>query len=99
MRDARQQRDAGASLADDNAGPWWRSTADQAIAAMAAIGRPFTADDLVDSTGLPEAVSPRAMGARFLTAARRGVIEPVGYTRSRRRSARCAAVRVWRGVQ
>lgn len=98
LRDARAQRDQGAARADDNAGPWWRSTADQAIAAMAALGRPFTADDLVDHTGLPEAVSPRAMGARFLTAARHGVIEPVGYTTSRRPSARMAVVRVWRGV-
>lgn len=98
LGDAHAQRDAGASLADDAAGSWWRSTADAAIVALAALGRPFTADDLVERTGLPEATSPRAMGARFLAAARAGIIEPVSYAQSRRRSARCAVVRVWRGV-
>lgn len=99
LRDARDRRDLGAALADEASGEWWRSTADRAIAAMAALGRPFTADNLVEHTGLPEAASPRAMGARFLTAARHGVIEPVGYTTSRRPSARMAVVRVWQGVR
>lgn len=96
---AQAERDAGARVADEVAGAWWQQTADAAIEHMAARGVPFTADDLVDVTGLPEARSPRAMGARFLTAARRGVIVPVGYTTSRRRGARCAVVRVWRGAQ
>lgn len=99
LEDARSQRDHGASLADEAAGQWWRSTADQAIDAMAAMGRPFTADDLVEHTGLPEATSPRAMGARFLAAVNAGRITQVGFARSRRRSARCAVVRVWVGVQ
>lgn len=99
LRAARALRDEGAARADASAGAWWRSTADQAIQAMAALGRDFTADDLVEVTGLPEALSPRAMGSRFLLAARAGVIQPVGFAVSRRRSARCSVVRVWRGVQ
>jgi hypothetical protein len=98
-RHAQAERDAGGSLADEAAGRWWQQTADAAIEAMAARGLPFTADDLVEVTGLPEATSPRAMGARFLSAARSGVIVQAGYATSRRRGARCAVVRVWLGAE
>lgn len=97
--DARARRDEGAALADEAAGDWWRTTADRAILTMADLGRPFTADDLFDVTGLPEATSPRALGARFLAAGHAGAIVPVGYTTSRRPGAHRAVVRVWRGAQ
>lgn len=98
-QDAQANRRRGAAAADEAAGDWWRSTADQALDAMAALGRAFTVDDLVERTGLPEATSPRAMGARVLRAARAGRIARVGYAPSRRPSARGAIVRVWRGVR
>ncbi len=95
---AERDRKAGAALADEAAGASWRSTADAAIAQMADRGVPFTVDDLVDITGLPEARNPRAMGPRFSAAAHAGLIVQVGYTTSRRPSAHSAVVRVWRGA-
>lgn len=96
LQSARGAREAGAAAADEAAGEWWRRIADQAIRAIARRGLPFTADDLVDRTGLPEAANPRAMGARFTSAHRDGVIRLVGYAMSRP-SCRGAVVRVWQG--
>lgn len=90
-------RDAGTMAVDqrdDNA--WWRSCADQAIDALAASGRPFTADD-VRELGVPDPSSPKAWGARFLAAARAGRIVRVGYQPSRRASVHAHPVAVWQG--
>lgn len=65
----RTLRDLGVAIADENADDWWKSTADQAIDHLASLGRPFSADD-VRALGVPDPASPRAWGARFLTASR-----------------------------
>lgn len=90
-------RDAGTAQADAAAGDWWKATADQAIDHLAATGRPFTADDVRD-LGVPDPSSPKAWGARFLSASKAGRIVRVGYTPSRRASVHAHPVAVWQGA-
>lgn len=93
----RALRDEGTAIADENAGDWWRSCADQAIDTLAATGRPFTADDVRD-LGVPDPASPKAWGARFLAAAKSGRITRIGYTPSRRASVHAHPIAVWQGT-
>lgn len=96
-QDPRSVKAAGIARAEAGTDDWWKDCCDRAIAALAATGLPFQAADLAD-LGLPDADHPNRMGARFLAAARRGVIEPIGYAPSKRPSTACSAVRVWRGT-
>jgi hypothetical protein len=89
-------RDEGVARVDAAQDEWWKSCADQAIDTLAAAGRPFTADDVRD-LGVPDPTSPRAWGARFLTAARQGRIVRVGYVPSRRASVHAHPIAQWRG--
>lgn len=93
----RALRDEGVAIADENADQWWKATADQAIDHLAATGRPFSADD-VRALGVPDPVSPRAWGARFLAASKQGRITPVGYVQSARPSVHAHPIRLWRGA-
>lgn len=90
-------RDEGVRVADENADDFWKATADQAIDHLASTGRPFTADDVRD-LGVPDPTSPRAWGARFLTASRQGRIVRVGYVPSRRASVHAHPIAQWRGA-
>ena len=90
-------RDEGVRVANDNEDEWWKSCADRAIDTLAATGRPFTADDIRDM-GVPDPTSPRAWGARFLTASRQGRIVRVGYVPSRRASVHAHPIAQWRGA-
>lgn len=90
-------RDEGVRVANDNADDFWKATADQAIDHLAATGRPFTADDVRD-LGVPDPISPRAWGARFLAASRQGRIVRVGYVPSRRASVHAHPIAQWRGA-
>lgn len=91
-------RDEGARLALDAAWHLWRMTAQETLAELADSGREFDADDLVDEVGLPPVTgSPNAMGGLFAGAYATGLIEPVGYTTSVRRSRRFGVIRRWRG--
>lgn len=87
----------GTSRADASADAWWKATADQAIDHLAATGQPFTADDVRD-LGVPDPSSPKAWGARFLSASRQGRIVRVGYQPSRRLSVHAHPVAVWQGA-
>lgn len=75
----------------------WAAIADAAIARLAQTGSPFTAYDLT-LAGVPEPAHPNHWGPRFSGAARRGLIEAVGYGPSSRPTARHSAARVWRGI-
>lgn len=63
---------------------------------LIAEGRPFTSEDL--TRAVPEGVephSPNVIGAIVGSAAKRGVIVPLGYTSSRRPSRRAGRLMVW----
>lgn len=75
---------------------WESSGIDQAIALLASLGEPFSADDLRDDRfGL--AVKPNEVGPAFSRARRAGVIRLVGYRPSRCPSRHGGIQRVWVG--
>jgi hypothetical protein len=75
---------------------WWRKLAEHWLLCQPE-GRTFTADDLVHACGLP---SPdgrnNGVGAFLRGLAVRGIIEAVGYDRTRRVVGHARMVRVWR---
>lgn len=75
---------------------WWRD-AEIILAARAASGAPFTADDL-RADGLGEPVKPAYWGMLFQQAQAHGVIISVGVMNSRRRQRRGSLGRVWVGA-
>ncbi|WP_115296104.1 hypothetical protein [Dermacoccus nishinomiyaensis] len=75
---------------------WWRD-AEIILAARAASGAPFTADDL-RADGLDEPVKPAYWGMLFQQAQAHGVIVSVGVMNSRRRQRRGSLGRVWVGA-
>lgn len=94
----RTLRDAGTFAVDsrdDHAD--WRTEVDREIDRLAATGLPFTADD-VRARGIPDPISAKAWGARFLAAAKQRRIVRVGYQPSRRPSVHAHPVAVWRGT-
>ncbi len=91
-------REEGIARAEEGTDSWWRNCCDEAISEMARRGCIFQAADLLD-LGLTEPDHPNRWGPRLLAAARAGVIEPVGYTSSKRPSTAMSAVRLWRGTR
>ncbi len=89
-------RDDGVAVANSNAEPDWRSCADTAIGHLAAIGRPFSADDVAALIPAPD--HPCRWGARFHAAVRAGTVVPVGYTLSGRQSRRRGVQRLYVGA-
>lgn len=92
-------RDEGMARADSVQPQQWRDDVDRHIAALAQTGQAFTADVVSALAGDSPTGSRGAMGARFHHAARRGLIERVGYVPSRRPSVHAHPVALWRGVQ
>ena len=76
--------------------PLWIHAADKAVRFLAAIGRPFTADDVRDLAGDPR--HPNAFGARLNAHARTGLIRRVGYRPSDRAERHRAIIAVWVGA-
>ena len=74
----------------------WVVRFDQELERRAAQGVPFTSEDVTHSVGQPP--SSGAVGARINAAARRGIIEHVGYTKARRANQHGAELRTWKGV-
>ena len=97
MGEGHDLRDEGAYRVSQNASQEWVAKADLAIAQMAALGGEFTAEHVRVIVGNPVG-HPNVMGARFLHAAKAGIIKRVGYTRNSRASAHARVVSVWRGV-
>jgi hypothetical protein len=93
IAEAQRRRDEGVALADEATDDFWRNTVDQAIRHFAARGEPFSQNELREL--LPEPNSPFAFGARFLKAARDGVIQPIGAVRSTKRESNCAWITQW----
>lgn len=99
LAEGRRLRDEGAERAGDGTAgvlaSAWREKAREALERLAATASdPFSADDLVELVGEPPV--PNMLGALFLSASRRDVIQPVGFTVSRRPSAHARAQRTWR---
>lgn len=96
MDEGRRRRDEGQERVDSHTDEAWKDAADAAIARLARTGRPFTAEDLTDLVGMP----PRhnAIGSRFTTAARAGLIEEIGYKQSTRAARHASRMLVWRGT-
>lgn len=77
---------------------WWWSTVFTAITHLADGGQPFSVED-VRQLGVTEPDHANRWGAAFITAARAGIIAPVAYEQSTRRSRHGAPVRIWIGMQ
>jgi hypothetical protein len=92
-----QLRDIGAAKVSDNTPDEWRNSVDGIIMAMASSGEEFTAEDVRDYAGDPPN-HHNAMGARFLAAAKSGVIVRVGFANSRRKRSHAAVIAVYRGA-
>lgn len=77
--------------------PDWATACDAAIGILAARGVEFQAADLVAEGLVDEPEHPSQWGPRFQAAAHAGVIEAVGYARSKRATVRASVCRTWRG--
>jgi hypothetical protein len=96
---------AGAELRDrghrqlDLASLWdpWPERADAALEYLARTGREFTAEDVRAMVGDPD--RPGAMGGRLLAAAKKGLIERVGFRQAERSERRSGWLAVWRGCR
>lgn len=71
----------------------WKHAAALEIEALAAIGQPFTAEDVAALVGRP--TRPNAMGAAMSAAVRRGQIRRVGYRTATRPDAHARVIAVW----
>jgi hypothetical protein len=93
----RAARDQGVEQAIEATDDWWRDCCDRGIAELARRGHDFQAADLT-ALGVPDPDHPNRWGARLHLAARRGVIEPVGFAQSHRPTVKASIVRTWRGT-
>lgn len=86
---ARADRDQAMATVDANALGVWKRAAAQVIANLAATGREFTTDDVMDALAAQrhDVHDPRALGPVVMRAKRAGLIRHTGYTPSRRRHA------------
>jgi hypothetical protein len=75
----------------------WAEAAAEGLEQLAADGREFTADDLLQLVGQPS--SPGAVGGVFKKAANADLIRCVGVTSSQRISRHGGLQRVWVGVR
>ena len=90
-------RDAGVESVTEHAPGEWRSAADRVIVQLANAREPFTAEDVRRVVGDPPN-HPNAMGARFLEAARAGLIRQVGRVQPARPSRHASTFGAWIGV-
>lgn len=89
---------SGRDRAGEGTDQWWRSTAMQAVRAIAGTGREFQCYDLVADYGVPEPDHANRWGALLNHAARLGLIVPVGAAPSRRPATAGSLTRTWRGA-
>lgn len=76
----------------------WAADCDRAIRTMAARGVEFQAADLIAEGLVDEPDHPNRWGPRFLAAQAAGVIEAVGYAKSKRATVHASICRTWRGT-
>lgn len=87
----------GMDRAEQAADDGWKHNWRQAIALLAALGEPFTSDDVRGIAGEPWN-HPNACGALFNGAARDGLIRQVGYRKSERARLHSHPLTLWQGV-
>jgi hypothetical protein len=87
---------SGVEQAEANSDSWWWSGAMVALKHFASLGTAFDAYDLT-LEGVPDPQSTGQWGALFNAGRKAGLIEAVGYERSRRPGRSGGACRVWRG--
>jgi hypothetical protein len=88
----------GMALAEANTPTEWADACAAAIEELARRGTEFQAADLIAEGLVAEPDSPNRWGPAFLRAAAAGVIEPVGYARSKRATVHSSICRTWRGT-
>ncbi len=93
-------RDKGVAQVEANANPDWKAEVGEVIRQLALTGREFTSDDVWEKMqGKSVTPEPKAMGAAFLRASRRGLIRPTDkYWQSKRPECHGRRVAVWIGV-
>jgi len=95
IEDAHQERDAAMAQVQEHTDPTWATKTEAIIRALVADGD-FTADDVWDDlakAGVTAPHEPRALGPILKRLIRAKVIQPMGYTESRRRHG--APIRVY----
>ena len=97
LEPGRAARDAGVDAVESRTPDWWRNLCDHVIAALAATGKEFSAVDVRALCGDPPNHF-NAMGARFLAAARAGIVVRVGYRPSSRATLHAHPITIWRGA-
>lgn len=78
----------------------WEERALSRMRYLAHLEDPFTAEDLIESVGLPHESSPNrnnAVGALFTRLARKGIIKRVGYTSATRPESHGRVIALWQG--
>lgn len=81
-----------------NADHWWRNCAEIAVKHLAQQGIEFTADDLT-ALGVPDPDHTARWGSLFAAMKRAGVIKPIGYRASTRKTRNGGVCRVWTAVK
>lgn len=88
----------GMALAAANTPIEWADACAAAIERLARRGIEFQAADLIAEGLVDEPDSPNRWGPAFLRASSAGVIEPVGYARSKRATVHSSICRTWQGT-
>ena len=77
----------------------WHVLAHRTMTALAATGKPFTADDFREAMGDNKPAHHNAIGSFFRVANQDGLITPTGrFVQSRTNSRHAAAIREWIGT-
>lgn len=97
--EGRRRRDEAITYAGANTPIGWADLVDDTIVEFAERCVPFVVDDIREVTGHPLGASDNAFGARFMAAARRGLIRKVGYQQSTRPERHGGIVAVWQGAE
>lgn len=101
LAEGRALRDAGTEAAGSGTpaalASAWRAKAAEAMTTLARSGEEFSADDLVAIAGEPPV--PNMLGGVFMSAARRDLINAVGFTTASRPSAHARVQRTWKGAR
>jgi hypothetical protein len=94
IKTGKELRDEAIDQVEDNANALWLEEAVAAIEYLSALEDEITADSVWDLVG--SAREPRAMGAAFRIAAKRGLIAPTQtYKASVRPTRHAGPIRVW----
>ncbi|MEU9597236.1 hypothetical protein AB0E06_10530 [Streptomyces sp. NPDC048109] len=88
----------GMALAAANTSVSWADACAAAIKLMARRGTAFQAADLIAEGLVDEPDSPNRWGPAFLRASAAGVIEAVGYAKSKRATVHSSICRTWQGT-